>query len=415
MILILTTADTEILALSRSIDALPAGFPDVRAVNPSTLSPDAIDTMFGEQQVRLVVVRLLGGIRAWEDGFNRLHERCRSLGVPLIALPGDQQADAQLAAACTVHPEVSQRAYEYFQHGGSANLEQLLRYVVNCALGESYAVEPARELSWEGIYHPELGGETTLDALIRRWDVSRPAVGIVFYRAHWMSGNLTWVDALIDALEAAGANVLPLFCYSLLHGADRDTDALPPVVQKYLLNEQGQPRIGVLISTLSFSLARVTVQGAALADGWSSELLDALDVPVLQAIVSTSSRERWEDSGGGLSPIDTAMNVAMPEFDGRIITVPICFKETVHQDPRIGGPVSHYVPDDERTAMLAGLDVRWATLRTRSNAEKRVAFVLSNYPTRNARIGNAVGLDTPASLLNILQAMQAVGYATGDL
>ena len=145
----------------------------------------------------------------------------------------------------------------------------------------------ARELAWEGVYHPDLGGETSLEALTSRWRPERPTIGIVFYRAHWISGNLTWLNALVAALEAAEANVLPLFCYSLLHGADRDSQGLPPLVQKYLVGADGVPRIDALISTLSFSLARVTVQGAALADSWSAELLDVLDVPVLQAIVST--------------------------------------------------------------------------------------------------------------------------------
>ncbi len=415
MILILTTADTEILALSQAVGALPNGFPPVRAANPASLDADDVQRLVVQMEARLAVVRLLGGIRAWDDGFRRLQRVCGERGIPLIALPGDQQADAQLAAACTVLPEISQRAYEYFQHGGAANMLHLLLYLANSTLGATYDVQPARELAWEGVYHPELGGETTLEALTERWCPEQPTVGIVFYRAHWMSGNLAWLDALVHALESVGANVLPLFCYSMLHGAQRDSESLPPVVQNYLVDDQGRTRVDSLISTLSFSLARVTVQGAALADGWSAELLDALDVPVLQAIVSTSSRERWQGSSGGLSPIDTAMNVAMPEFDGRIITVPICFKETVHQDPRIGGAVSRYVPDEERVAMLASMAVRWSNLRKKPLAEKRVAFVLSNYPTRNARIGNAVGLDTPASLLNILRAMRDAGYSTGEL
>jgi cobaltochelatase CobN len=415
MILILTTADTEILAISEAVGSLPEGFPVVRAANPSRLNADQTDQLIDEVRPRVVVVRLLGGIRAWEEGFRQLQKSCARRQVALIAVPGDQQADAQLAAACTAPPAVSQRVYEYLQHGGAGNVEHLLRYLANTALGAAFEVQPARELAWEGVYHPHLGGHTTLEELHSRWQPGRPTVGIVFYRAHWMSGNLAWVDALIAALESAGANVLPLFCYSLLHGADRKSSTLPPVVQKYLINDAGTSSVDTLISTLSFSLARVSVQGAALADGWSAEVLDELDVPVLQAIVSTSSRDRWRDSSGGLSPIDTAMNVAMPEFDGRIITVPVCFKETVQQDPRIGGAVSRYVPDAGRVTMLARLTVRWASLRIKPNASKRVAFVLSNYPTRNARIGNAVGLDTPASLLNILQAMQQEGYNTGDL
>src|SRR5215204_2837956 len=118
-----------------------------------------------------------------------------------MAPPRAQPGDAQLGAARTVLPQISQRAYDYFQHGGAANMQHLLRYLANSALGATYDVEPARELAWEGIYHPELGGETTLEALTQRWRPERPNVGIVFYRAHWMSGNLDWLDSLVHALE----------------------------------------------------------------------------------------------------------------------------------------------------------------------------------------------------------------------
>ncbi|EPN13323.1 cobaltochelatase subunit CobN, partial [Pseudomonas syringae pv. actinidiae ICMP 19070] len=49
------------------------------------------------------------------------------------------------------------------------------------------------------------------------------------------------------------------------------------------------------------------------------------------------------------------------------------------------------------------------------NADKRVALILANYPTRDGRIGNGVGLDTPAATLNILRAMQAEGYPLAQL
>lgn len=44
-----------------------------------------------------------------------------------------------------------------------------------------------------------------------------------------------------------------------------------------------------------------------------------------------------------------------------------------------------------------------------------MALVLANYPTRDGRIGNGVGLDTPAAALNILKALQAEGYPLAEL
>src|SRR5581483_4014353 len=89
---------------------------------------------------------------------------------------------------------------------------------------------------------------------------------------------------------------------------------------------------------------------------------------------------------------------------------PISFKETLERDPLLGAPVQRYVPAADRVDYLARLAVRWARLRRTPNADKRVALVLANYPSRNARLGNAVGLDTPASVINILRALAADGY-----
>src|SRR5690606_2417152 len=40
---------------------------------------------------------------------------------------------------------------------------------------------------------------------------------------------------------------------------------------------------------------------------------------------------------------------------------------------------------------------------------------LANYPTRDGRIGNGVGLDTPAAALNILRALKQAGYPLAGL
>ena len=153
--------------------------------------------------------------------------------------------------------------------------------------------------------------------------------------------------------------------------------------------------------------------GSAAADttgesDWDAGLLAGLDVPVLQGLCLTSSRAQWEASNAALAPIDAAMQVAIPEFDGRVITVPFSFKEE--------GPdgIPRYAADPERAARLAGIAVRHARLARTPNAAKRVAIMLSSYPTKHSRVGNAVGLDTPASAVALLRAMREAGYDLGD-
>ncbi|MDQ3841461.1 MAG: cobaltochelatase subunit CobN, partial [Actinomycetota bacterium] len=125
---------------------------------------------------------------------------------------------------------------------------------------------------------------------------------------------------------------------------------------------------------------------------------------------TTASHEAWLESDAGLSPLDTAWQVAIPEFDGRIIGVPFSFKERLGADSPVGVPLTLYKADPERTEWLAGLATRFGRLGRVSNEEKKVAVLLSNYPTKHSRVGNAVGLDTPASTVKVLRAMREAGY-----
>src|SRR6266536_4789694 len=207
MILFLTTADTEILAVTRAAAMLPEGFPPVRAANPASGGdPGELVARLLAEGPGAVLVRLLGGRRAWQGGFDQLAAGCAATGVPLLAFGGEAEPDAELAAASTAPAGTVAEAFEYLRHGGVANMANLLRFVADTLLYAGFGFEPPAGLPAVGLYRPELGARHLPD---------RPVVGVVFYRAHWMSGNTGFVDTLVDALEAAGANPLPVFCYSL--------------------------------------------------------------------------------------------------------------------------------------------------------------------------------------------------------
>jgi cobaltochelatase CobN len=377
VILFLTNADTEILALRSVVEGLPDGFPGVRAANPAALSePPPLDG------VDVVVVRLLGGRTAWEEPFDRLRRACLGTGIPLLALGGEAVPDADLAARSTVPGATVAAAFEYLARGGLANLEHLLRFVADTVLLGGFGFDPPTEVPAAGTW----GQRPRLP--------DRPTVGVVFYRAHLLSGNTLFVDDLCDAIEARGANALPVFCYSLRPEADGAVPALR------ILAEAG---VDALVTT-------VLAMGRAEGDEWSVPELAALDVPVLQAPAATSSAADWAASAAGLAPVDVAMGVAIPEFDGRVVGVPFSFKEVVDDGDELGSPVSAYRTVADRVARVAGTAVRLASLRRRPPAERRVAIVLSAYPTKRSRIGNAVGLDTPASVVALLHRLRAAGY-----
>ncbi|MFJ1669759.1 cobaltochelatase subunit CobN [Streptomyces bottropensis] len=371
-VLLLSTSDTDLLSARAAAGPVPYRF-----ANPSRLAledlPDLLDG------AGLVVVRLLGGIRAWQDGLDLL----LADGRPVVVLTGEQAPDAQLMAASTVPVGIAAEAHAYLAHGGPANLEQLARFLSDTVLLTGHGFDaPAPAPSW---------GPLPREAA----DTDGPTVAVLYYRAHHMSGNTAFVGALCEAIEDAGARALPLYVASL-----RAPE--PELIEELRAAD-------VIVTTVLAAGGTKPAEASAGGDdeSWDAGALTGLDVPILQALCLTGSRSAWEESDEGVSPLDAASQIAVPEFDGRLITVPFSFKE-IDED---GLPA--YVADPERAARVAGIAVRHARLRHIANADKRLALVLSAYPTKHSRIGNAVGLDTPASAVALLRRLREEGYDFG--
>jgi cobaltochelatase CobN len=386
-LVLLTAADTEVHTWSAAASRLPEGFPTVRALNIDRLHDRRVFDAYLDdvlQESRVLLVRVLGGLGYWREQLEQLRLLALAHDVALIALPGDAQPDPDLAALCTVPLAVADAAFRYCVEGGVDNAAALLRYLSDTLLGTRFGHAPPQALPEVAIYHPDHAGALSLETWRARvCHPDRPTAGLIFYRAHWVTGNLAPVDALVRALEARGLNVLPVFAPHL--AAAQASGLLPPDVD-------------VLLTTTSFR--------AVTSDPGPS-------CTTLQAIFCSSSENVWAANNAGLSPRDVAMNVALPEFDGRVITTAVSFKNTMAQDPTLQTEVARYQPRPDRVEHLAALATNWARLRRTPSAAKRVAVLLANYPSKNARVGNAVGLDTPASLHRLLVALKAAGYDTG--
>ena len=408
-IALLTHASNDLTVLHSALAQMPADFPLVTGINLQALDDEAHMTSLLAQQLgaaRIIVLRVLGRLGS-VPGFAELVSEARRQGRYLIAISGTGEPDPELAAVSTVPADVLQQALTYFQAGGSVNLAQLLRYLADRLLLTGFGYAPALALPEHGIYHPDLAEDADIADWLALRAAQRPSVGIVFYRAHWMSGNTRFIDALVDALEQRNLNVLPIFTASLRAGSDGGQQL--PTALRYFLGQQGA-LIDVLINTTSFAMGEITPGGPTPA-GWSVGVLESLNVPVLQAITSGMTLSQWQESKRGMNPLDAAMNVVLPEFDGRIITVPISFKT------RATGPneTVDYAPVPDRIARVAGLAARFAQLKWKANKNKRIAFIFTNSNSKASQIGNAVGLDAPASLMTILQAMGNAGYLLGDV
>ena len=416
MIIFLTTSDTDILTLERAKAGLPHGLAATLAVNPFALMQDegAFARFLSDAlpDADLVLARLLGGDKAMGEHFATLESQCRRLGVPLVACSGEPVRDAVFERRSTTPPVLAQTAFEYLNHGGVANLVNLLQFLSDEALGSEHGYEPPVPLPQDGVYRAGTLDAVPLDEYRSlHCDAGKPTAALLFYRAHWVSQNLEFVDVMVDALERQGCNALPVFCSSL-----REDDGA--VFLKYLMDGDGKASVDVVVCTQSFAMSHHPgLQSSDNADAnWDIRVLEQLDVPILQAIVSTEPQAMWDERDIGLSPLDIAMNVALPELDGRIITVPVSFKETVsHNGTATGGELRRYVPNMEQTEAVASLAARYARMAHTPVSERKIAIVLSNYPTKASRLGNAVGLDTPASAINLLNAMRDSGYRVEDI
>ncbi|WP_250005829.1 cobaltochelatase subunit CobN [Actinoplanes sp. M2I2] len=370
MFLLLSTSDTDLLS------ARASGSP-WRLANPARTGVDDLPALL--DGVELVVVRILGGRRAWEEGLDAL------LGgpIPVVVLGGEQAPDAELMKLSSVPAGVAAETHLYLAQGGAGNLAAAHDFLSDTVLLTGHGFAPPQAA-------PDWG------PLPRETTATGPTVAVLYYRAHHMAGNTAFVEALCRAIEAKGGRPLPLFTSSLRTASEE------------LLTELRKAD-ALVVTVLAAGGTKPATAGAGGDDeAWDVGVLAGLDVPILQGLCLTSSRATWEASDDGLSPLDAATQVAIPEFDGRIITVPFSFKEI---DP---DGLSVYVADDERAARVAGIAVAHARLRHIPAAERRIVLMLSAYPTKHSRIGNAVGLDTPASTVALLAAMRGAGYRIGD-
>jgi cobaltochelatase CobN len=419
-LVLLTAADTELLTWSAAVATLPDGFASVRSLNLDRLRDRRVFDAYLDdvlQESRVVLLRVLGGLGYWREQLEQIHLLARAHRLALICLPGDALPDPDLAALCTVPLEVADRAWRYCIEGGAVNAAQMLRYLSDTLLGSTLGHEAPTPLPEVGIYHPDWPGVLDLETWRSRCaKPGRATAGVVFYRSHWVTGNLAPVDALVRAFEERGMNALAVFGPHL--GAVLGSGLLAT-------------GIDVLLTTTSFSVRSPHPTRPPLPQGGEGGArpsssppppvgegpgvggLASLDVPVMQAIFCSSSENVWAANIAGLSPRDLAMNVALPEFDGRLITTAVSFKNTLAHDPTLQTGVIRYQPRADRVAHVAGLASNWARLRHTPTPQKKVAILLANYPSKNARVGNAVGLDTPASLHALLLALRNAGYDTG--
>jgi len=405
-IVILSAADTELACLAQAQAQIQArnlfrsrvAAPALRLANLMQLAHNLSVDLYVEQVIakaKLVVVRLIGGTGYWPYGIEQIAGIAREKGIALAFIPGDDQTDAELMSQSTLPAQTVQRIWGYFLHGGIDNAIALLNHA-GTLIGEGAPWAEPAPLMRCGLYWPglEMPG---LEDLRAHWEPAKPAAAIVFYRALVQAGNLKPVDALISALADRGLNPLPIYVSSLKDASSAEL----------ITSTLAQADTAVVFNATGFAVSK---PGAARVE----TPFDGADCPVIQVIFSGSDRDGWEASAAGLSARDIAMNVALPEVDGRLLSRAVSFKAEARFDALTECAIVVYEPVADRIAFAADLAANWVTLRQTPPADRHVALILANYPNKDARIGNGVGLDTPASTVRVLRSLAEAGYQVTD-
>lgn len=416
-IVFLSAADSTLFALAQTLETQADDYPSVRLANWMNLTkPAAFDLYEASvlEQAELVVLSLLGGKNYWQYGLERLIDWAsgKTAGKPrqLIVVPGDDALDQELIDASTVPQDDAIRVWRFFRQGGAQNTQHLMYFLAAEYFNLPYQWQEPRSIPSCMLYMPRESNNdspVTFDDWAQRWQqqaVDAPIAMVLFYRSHLQSGNTAMFDALITGIEKQGLKPLPVAICSL-----KNPESLA------LVNELlEKSNASIILNTTGFSTN--TASNAALASqptDYNSPFV--LDVPVLQLILASSNEAYWQSYSQGLSSRDIAMQVVLPEMDGRVMTRAISFKSEAYYSQRSQMSVVRYVLHAERAEFVITLAKNYCVLGRKANKDKRIALILANYPTKDGRIGNGVGLDTPASTVNILKAMKKADYPLQEL
>ncbi len=386
-ILFLSFSDSDLAGVVSSLAMCPQPHcPSLRAVHLARLQhPMSVD-LFIDQTVRgsqAVVVRLLGGLDYWRYGAEQLGRVCRDLGIAMAIVPGDGRPDMRLSTLSTVASDDLQAIECLLDAGGPHNTRFALAGLLNRARGGAEPFAPFARVPDFGVYR---------HASMQPGKLGTAA--IVFYRSHFLAGDIAPIEQLASALETRGLAATAFYVPSLK----------APEAARWLVGELARLSPNVILNATAF----------AARDGDAGSPFDRADCPVLQVALTGATRATWQADKRGLGAADLAMHVVLPELDGRIFAGAISFKEVSACADAGGLEIVRHVPCGNGIAHAAALAAAWANLRSKAKASRTVALVLSTYPGRPDQIAHAVGLDALQSTLAILRRFEREGYAVAS-
>ena len=404
-IVFLSAADTELASLSAAFAEMGGDFTLRLGSLNHMKHPMSVDLHIDNcaSKSKLVIIRALGGLGYWQYALEAY--AARTPGVALAILPGDDKPDEALFDLSTISRADWEALWAYLVEGGPENARLFLEFA-DAVLKDGDRPATAKPLLKSGLYWPGIG-IADRDQLGGAWRDDAAIVPIIFYRALLEGAGLHPINRLVKALLARGLNPMPVFVASL-------KDPLSQAVIEDLFTAH---KPSLILNATSFAVGDFGSTENGSGAGASNPLArgPAAGVPVFQIILSGSNEEAWAESAAGLSARDIAMNVALPEVDGRVLLRAISFKGESYYDAATQCAIAGYRAVGDRVSFVADWAANWVELQQQDARAKKVGFILANYPNKDGRLANGVGLDTPQATVDMLHVLDAEGYHTRDL
>ncbi len=297
-----------------------------------------------------------------------------------------------------IHTFIS--AHQFWLNGSKENMRRFLCLLIDRYIPGYKGVLPQNDPIFypdTALYHPDAGMPFSTTFELREWqEKHRPAKGegrvaILVMRATLLSENMLHVINLLRELESRNVQC----CIAYSGGLD-----FRPALEGFFdpASSESMP-VDLVVNATGFSLV------GGPAETRSAEavgILKKIGVPCFNLIpLAFQPISHWRENNLGLTPLQTALSVAVPELDGAI--EPHVFAGLEEGSDRT-------LPLESETRALADRVARLVRLRRKANADKKLAIVLFNFPPNLGNAGTAAFLDVFESLLRLMRKLKDEGY-----
>ncbi len=337
-------------------------------------------------KTNVIIVRLLGSKGHWSYGFEKLQDwQMAKDDRHLISISGTADTALELHSIGSIDTSLAETFAELFRSGGKENMTTILSLI-----NEIIRKNRIQISNIEVVNSP--------DPQLWDWKEEKgPKVGVILYKALYQSGDTNLAKMINKELRRKGLVPRTIWVTSLKARNIRNE----------VENLMSKESVKAIITSTSFSIAEFSNEEP------TKNLWDKLDVPVFQMLTSSSERKVWLKNSVGLSPLDLTMQVVLPEIDGRITTRPCAFRTITESDKYLSTAIHKLKPEKVNIDWLTSHIKCWINLQEKDSSDTKICIILANYPIKNGRIANGVGLDTPTSTLEILNWLKESGHDLG--